>query len=383
MISENFDRAFHQGFRIFAVFAALLIIPFVFVVTFLLPLKGWGTHFCILFLVSIFVFWLVKLLWSRNFDRKNSPRLYYFTITIVSMIFVLVLAGFFTTLYLKKPPNSSPLRDLVDTLRNVYHMQQPPPVGLATKPDLIKQLSYDAMRLRFQNLLAFSQKPVRVRFLNHQVGSPSFADLNFLISEIFLQQLYFFKTEREDPFIIDCGSHIGMSILFFKILYPHAKVLGFEPAPHTFAFLKENVDVNNLLDVDVVNKAVSNAEGKMKFFGDDSLTSSLLKSRGGHEIEVDVTKISKYIDRPVDFLKMDVEGAEGLVFEDLVSSGKLNLIKQMIVEYHHHIEKDSDNLSSFLRILEDHHFGYTIESFVRPPFRQRTFQDIMIFAYQK
>lgn len=54
--------------------------------------------------------------------------------------------------------------------------------------------------------------------------------LAFLLHEIFAAKNYAFKTTNPTPFIIDCGSNIGVSIVFFKYLYPQAHILSFEAA---------------------------------------------------------------------------------------------------------------------------------------------------------
>ena len=36
----------------------------------------------------------------------------------------------------------------------------------------------------------------------------------FLFDRIFIDLEYYFEADKKDPFIIDCGSNIGMSILF-------------------------------------------------------------------------------------------------------------------------------------------------------------------------
>lgn len=69
-----------------------------------------------------------------------------------------------------------------------------------------------------------------------------------------------------------------------------------------------------------------------------------------------------YIDRTVDFLKMDVEGAEMEIMEDLRREDKLKHIRQMAIEYHRHIVSNSDELSKMLRLLEDSGFRYQLES---------------------
>src|SRR2546428_4586488 len=41
--------------------------------------------------------------------------------------------------------------------------------------------------------------------------------------------------------ILDIGSHIGASILYFRELFPRARIFGFEPHPETFKLLQLNV----------------------------------------------------------------------------------------------------------------------------------------------
>ena len=60
-----------------------------------------------------------------------------------------------------------------------------------------------------------------------------------------------------------------------------------------------------------------------------------------------------FITGPIDFLKLDVEGAEHRVLCDLLSCGKAQWIKQMVVEYHHHIGDERSRLANFLRQLEE------------------------------
>jgi hypothetical protein len=89
------------------------------------------------------------------------------------------------------------------------------------------------------------------------------------------------------------------------------------------------------------------------------------------------------ISREIDLLKLDVEGAEHQVFQDLDESGKLKLIKNMIIEYHHNMGKDDDNLSHILGTLERNGFGYQLADTVRLPFEKNVYQVGLIYAYKK
>lgn len=92
--------------------------------------------------------------------------------------------------------------------------------------------------------------------------------------------------------------------------------------------------------------------------------------------------MSAYIEEEVDFLKLDVEGAEQDVVADLHRTAKLRLVAQIVCEYHHHIGGE-DRLGDFLGVLEQSGFGYELQARERPPFRRDRFQDVLIYAYRK
>ena len=212
--------------------------------------------------------------------------------------------------------------------------------------------------------------------------------LSFLFDEIFINNEYYFVAENNNPFIIDCGSNIGMSVLYFKMLYPNSRIVAFEPGDDTYCCLEENVKNNYQNSIAVHKAALSNKEGTIDFYYDQdnvgSLTMSTKQERKPKQKKtVKASLLSKYIDEEVDFLKMDIEGAELDVIEELYSTKKLSYVKQMIIEYHHHIIINSDEFSRMLRLLEDAGFGYQIESNLRRPLAREQFQDILIYAYRK
>lgn len=189
--------------------------------------------------------------------------------------------------------------------------------------------------------------------------------------------------------IIDCGSNIGMSVLYFKWLYPGSKVIAFEPDLSTCRLLERNVRENKLNDVEIHNKALSDRKETVTFYSKKDAPGSLLMStvnrnwQGGETASVEAVPLSTVIDRPVDFLKMDIEGAEDAVIAEMDRSNKMRLIKEMVIEYHHHIDPERDHLSRILATLEKNGFGYQLRSFESVPFKQKRFQDILIYAYQK
>ena len=99
---------------------------------------------------------------------------------------------------------------------------------------------------------------------------------------------------------------------------------------------------------------------------------------------MEAVRLSECLDEEVDFLKMDIEGSETAVLHELSSSGKLRRIRQMAVEYHHHLRPEADDLSGFLRVLEESGFGYQLQTrCFRRPLSGPRFQDVLIYAFRK
>jgi len=224
--------------------------------------------------------------------------------------------------------------------------------------------------------------------LGFTIGFVKFETLLYLFNEIFVENQYYFSSQNENPLIIDCGSNVGMSILYFKTLYPKARIIGFEPFEPVYKILKENVERNYLENVSIFQFALSDREGDIEIFympdNPGSLSMSTLSERGrGNSLSVKSTLLSKYIDSNVDFLKVDIEGAELCVINELAQSGKIHFVQELLIEYHHHIKKHEDNLSIILSVLEDNNFGYQLVSPSNPPFQKKIYQDILIYAYKK
>lgn len=234
--------------------------------------------------------------------------------------------------------------------------------------------------------LAFHRLPQRgtVQLFNHAVTYLGPNSLRVLFDEIFVRGCYMFETDRPAPVIFDCGSNIGMSVLFFKLLYPLANVTAFEPDPATFEALRTNT--STLSGVTLHQIALGATDGTIDFYRDSNPdTSSLLMStnplrKNGACIAVPVRRLSSFLPSRVDLLKIDVEGSEQAVLRDLVETGTIRNAERIHLEYHHHIDGQPDNLSETLDLLESAGFGYQIRSDGSQ--RPGTFQDISIFCYR-
>ena len=195
--------------------------------------------------------------------------------------------------------------------------------------------------------------------LGYQVKFFAYSQVINLFEEIFIHELYKFDSHNSKPYIIDCGSNIGMSILYFKGLYPGCTIMAFEPDPAAFMLLQENVKQNKLTNVNVLNFALDYPAGKATLFGNQkpgSLNNSLIPSSDRPiGTIIDSKRLSEFIDRSIDLLKIDVEGTEGKIIEDLIIHKKLSAIKKLIIEFHPKYADSS--VEDFTSKLKSHRFS--------------------------
>lgn len=186
-----------------------------------------------------------------------------------------------------------------------------------------------------------------------------------LKQEIFTHHSYYFESENPEPIIIDAGAHIGLSTLYFKKLYPDSHIVAIEPHPANFALLQKNVAANGLRDITLINAALaSESKPTHPFFIDTEFgwfsTASFIpgawnKAQKTKEITVETTTLEKVVSKPIDLLKLDVEGCE----KQVLTTTPLHIlekIKKIIVEVHP-LEKNSIELLE--KFLQSHNFETT------------------------
>jgi FkbM family methyltransferase len=224
---------------------------------------------------------------------------------------------------------------------------------------------------------------VRFRFLGYEVESFSYATLLKLFRDIFVVGEYSLDLPMESPVIVDAGANIGMATLYFKHRYPGSRIWAFEPDPRAFGLLERTVARNGLKDVTLINAALSDHDGTLPFYYDEAAPELLIMSLNPERLSlsrrtVPCLKLSTAVpEGTIDLVKMDIEGAEGVVVAELVASGRMADISRFALEYHHGIGSAPSRLGGFLRLLEESGFVYSIRAALVPPGR---FQDVFIAA---
>lgn len=206
--------------------------------------------------------------------------------------------------------------------------------------------------------------------------------------ELFVQNIYKFNTQNTEPLIIDCGANMGLSLLYFSKEFPNSKIIAFEPDDSVLSELRQNVLSHDLKNVTLFEKAVWSSETTLPFFTDQGMGGRVETSYVGQEPKtIQTLRLKNFLNQKVDFLKMDIEGAEIEVLKDCQEN--LKNVDRIFVEYHS-FENREQELGELLDLLKQNGFRYHLrQSFSRPrPFVDRSLvceyydMAINVFAYR-
>ncbi len=153
---------------------------------------------------------------------------------------------------------------------------------------------------------------------------------------------YYVPPTLKPKVILDIGSNIGASIIYFHEKFPDAQIFGFEPHPDTFRILEKNV--SGLNRVRIFNYGLGANRQRVAVKADDVNfgafnTRGVFKDRGfpAATIECEVRRLDDVLREngiaQVDLIKIDCEGAEADVFSSLPDA-ILNRCQWIVGEIH-------------------------------------------------
>lgn len=194
-------------------------------------------------------------------------------------------------------------------------------------------------------------------------------EFDLIYDEVFGGKPYDFVADHAAPLILDAGAHVGLATLFFKRLYPYARIVAFEPNPATFALLERNVRQNRLEGVELVQAALAATPGHVPFYisretelpwtwGDAATHNAWYSEQTTAVIRVPAVTLSSFLTQPVDLLKLDVEGLELVVLAEAAS--RLPKVKQLVIEVHGSRDDPTKSAARVLSLLRKRGFAYTV-----------------------
>jgi|SRR5688572_7129834 len=249
-----------------------------------------------------------------------------------------------------------------------------------------RQVGLNWFKLKYYKHLP-SGKLRKHRLFGKYIYFYSASELLHGFKEIFLDKIYYQNLPPE-PYIIDCGANIGLSVIYMKQLYPGATILAFEPDEKNFELLERNISSFNYTKVILRQEAVWTENTELNFSGDASMSSKIEMTGSSPSKKVKAIRLKELLDRKIDFLKMDIEGAEFAVITDL--GDKLLLIDNLFIEYHGSFARNNE-LTKLFDIISANGFSYYIKEatgvyntpFARPENPGRPFDiQLNIFCFR-
>ncbi len=204
-----------------------------------------------------------------------------------------------------------------------------------------------------------------------------FISVAWQLKEFFDDGRMNFNSDSETPVIYDCGANVGVSVLYYKKLYPKSIIKAFEPDPEIYKCLKSNLIENSIFDIQLFDMAVWNSNNGVSFGSEGADGGSVFFKK--NKITLPSVRLKELFEKEerIDLLKMDIEGAELEVLLDC--KAELKKIKFLFVEYHSWIHNDQE-LDVLLKMLTDNGFRYYIHSIgeiLKQPFIEQGFTNKM------
>jgi len=172
---------------------------------------------------------------------------------------------------------------------------------------------------------------------------------------------------NSDTIALDLGANVGK--ITKEMADSGATVYAFEPNPFAFEKLKERF--KDFQRVTCINKAVLDKETTLPLYfhensDDDEIVwsvgssmldfkNNVLKEKKINVETIDLVAFISELDKPIDLIKMDIEGVECKVINHLIDSKMMDSIKLILVETHDHkipeLKEETDALRKRIKDL--------------------------------
>ncbi len=195
-------------------------------------------------------------------------------------------------------------------------------------------------------------------------------DYDYLIDQFRKLSGFHYMPENGDT-VVDVGAGVGEeTIILSQRVGPTGKVFAIEAHPRTFQALSYLKEVNRLNNTFLSDKALSDQPGTIQIEdSDNSLANSIIHSGSIRTYSVSAETFDQFVERnniaSIDFLKMNVEGAEQLIIKGMINS--LPKIKRLAISCHdfrfHQGESEFFKTKEIVsRFFQDHGFRVKIRN---------------------
>lgn len=181
-----------------------------------------------------------------------------------------------------------------------------------------------------------------------------------VLYQIFGEKEYSTLDSLEDcKLIIDCGANVGYSSIYLLNKYPDAHIIAVEPDQENFQVCQKNLEPYSDR-VTLVNAAIWSHETGLVIskYGEGREWSTQVKEcQINQQPDILATDIQSLLQKhgstSIDLLKIDVEGAESVIFSQNYETW-LDQVKNIVIELH---GKECENI--FFQALSAHKYDFS------------------------
>jgi FkbM family methyltransferase len=159
-----------------------------------------------------------------------------------------------------------------------------------------------------------------------------------VFTQIFIEKEFDNLNVSDGALIIDLGANVGYSSAYFLTRFARSPVIAVEPDPHNFRMLLRNVAPYGARVIPIHAGAWSHSTKlsirDIHYRDGADWTRQVQEDSEGEIDAIDITSLLKLSHHTtIGLLKMDIEGAEAVVFRDNYSAW-LDRVEQIAIELH-------------------------------------------------
>lgn len=224
------------------------------------------------------------------------------------------------------------LQDINKDVRACYH--------------LTSKLIHQGVKIKKKGNSIFFNYPINGNLIKFNLNRIS-SDIH-VFQQIVIKQEYqalidvIEKSKISLNVMVDAGANIGLTTLFFKSFYPNVNIIALEPSENTYERMVTNINENGFENISLLKKGLWSH--KTKLIGNNEFRDGLdwsfrlIKPILNEEALIEVCSMSdilfEYKLTEIDFLKIDIEGAESEIFKRGNEFGWLKKVKIIAMEIH-------------------------------------------------
>lgn len=185
--------------------------------------------------------------------------------------------------------------------------------------------------------------------------------------EIYIDECYDMDDNVEPTILVDCGANVGMCSVYWAQKFPRAKIFAIEADPKIADLLKENLRINDIQNVTVINKAAWIKEGHIQFSLGSVDGGAINQTSSQGLVTLECFALGAWLNEftSIDYLKIDIEGAETEIFNYL-PTGSLGHVERIFIEYHQP-KNEKSTIGKIISWLEEAGFSCFVSKVIAAP----------------